>query len=67
MQMIQINNKVYFTQDSLTVNLSDSFVSPNNKIGSGSGEARLYISSQNSVPFFIFSFIDKISESVKLI
>ena len=55
MQTIQINNQVYRQIDFLSVNLSDSFVSPNNKIGSGSGEARLYISSQNTIPMFTFS------------
>ncbi len=55
MQQIQINNQLYLRVDELTVNLSDSFVSPNNKIGSGSGEARLYISSQNITPLFTFS------------
>ena len=66
MQNIQINNNIYLTIDSLTVNLSDSFVSPNNKIGSGSGEARLYVSSQNSVPLFTFSSTDTISKKGKV-
>lgn len=66
MQSIQINNNTYFTSDSLTVNLSDSFVSPNNKIGSGSGEARLYISSQNSTPLFSFSSTETISKKGKI-
>ncbi|WP_297639051.1 HNH endonuclease signature motif containing protein [uncultured Clostridium sp.] len=55
LQNIQINNKLYNLTDQLNVSLPDSFVSPNNKIGSGSGEARLYISSQNSKPIFTFS------------
>ena len=55
MKNIQINNKFYICIDKFCVNLSDSFVSPNNKIGSGNGEARLYIESQNSTPFFKFS------------
>ena len=66
MQSIQTNNNIYFTSDSLTVNLSDSFVSPNNKIGSGSGEARLYISSQNSTPLFSFSSTETISKKGKI-
>lgn len=66
MQSIQINNNIYFTTDSLTVNLSDSFVSPNNKIGSGSGEARLYVSSQNSTPLFAFSSTETISKKGKI-
>ncbi|MBI6087291.1 HNH endonuclease [Clostridium perfringens] len=65
MQNIKINNNIYFTVDSLTVNLSDSFVSPNNKIGTGSGEARLYISSQNSTPLFTFSSTETISKKGK--
>lgn len=66
MQSIQINNNIYFTTDSLTVNLSDSFVSPNNKTGSGSGEARLYISSQHSTPLFTFSHTQTISKNKKI-
>ncbi|GAA0860267.1 hypothetical protein GCM10008916_25830 [Clostridium nitritogenes] len=65
MQNIKINNNIYFVTDSLTVNLSDSFVSPNNKIGSGSGEARLYISSQHSTPLFTFSSTETISKKGK--
>lgn len=55
MKNITIDGSIYCLSDSLDVNLSDSFVSPNNKIGSGSGEARLYISSQNHTPLFSFS------------
>lgn len=55
MKNITINGSTYYLSDSLDINLSDSFVSPNNKIGTGSGEARLYISSQNQTPLFSFS------------
>lgn len=65
MQNIQINNNFYSVVDSVTVNLSDSFVSPNNKTGSGSGEARLYVSSQNSTPLFTFSSVQTISKNKK--
>lgn len=61
MKNIQINNQLYSKSDGLIVNLSDSFVSPNNKIGRGSGEARLYISSRNTIPLFSFSSTETIS------
>lgn len=65
MKSIKINNNIYSTVDSLTTNLSDSFVSPNNKIGKGSGEARLYISSQHEIPLFEFSPNETISKKGK--
>lgn len=55
MNNILLNGNNYILHDSYNVNISDSFVARQNKIGSGSGEARLYISSQNNTPLFTFS------------
>lgn len=62
---IIINSIQYNKTDSITVNIADSFVCPSNKTGSGSGEARLYISSTNSTPFFSFSSTDKVLHNNK--
>lgn len=57
---ININSQQYYSQDKIVVNISDSFVCPSNKTGNGSGESRLYLSSTNSIPFFLFSSYEKI-------
>lgn len=52
---IILNNVPYTIQDSAQANIVDSFVDPANKTGSGSGEARLYVSSQSITPIFSFN------------
>ncbi|CAM2079194.1 HNH endonuclease [Clostridium sp. DSM 100503] len=52
---ININNISYTIQAFAQANIVDSFVDPANKIGSGSGEARLYVSSQSMTPIFTFN------------
>lgn len=51
---LEINNKTYSIYKKITTNIVDSFVSASNKIGSGSGEARLYVSSASEDPIFKF-------------
>lgn len=62
---ITINSTTYIMLDEVTVNIVDSFVAPPNKTGSGSGEARLYISSTNAAPFFSFSDTNTITHKNK--
>lgn len=58
MRNIGFYNETYTTLQTISVPIVDSFVAPPNKVGSGSGEARLYIASQSSSTtesFFSFS------------
>lgn len=55
----------FLITDSTTVKIVDSFVAPSNKKGSGSGEARLYISSQSTQPMFNFSKTEFITRKNK--
>ncbi|MGN9135183.1 HNH endonuclease [Clostridium sp. HCP1S3_B4] len=52
---IRLNNRQYTIQTSALSNIVDSFVAPSNKVGNGSGEARLYVSSQSVSPIFNFN------------
>ncbi|MGY5218436.1 HNH endonuclease [Clostridium butyricum] len=52
---IIVNNISYTIQDSAQANIADSFVDTSNKAGTGSGEARLYVSSQSITPIFNFN------------
>lgn len=63
---IIVNNISYTIQDSAQANIVDSFVDTSNKIGTGSGEARLYVSSQSITPIFNFNHnIQRISKGNK--
>ncbi|MTI66292.1 MAG: hypothetical protein FH753_06795 [Firmicutes bacterium] len=46
---IKLGASSYKIINKATANISDSFVKPANKVGSGSGEARLYVSTQSKL------------------
>lgn len=54
-RQVERNGKIYQIVEKAEANVVDSFVSNSNKIGNGSGEARLYVASQReSRAFFQF-------------
>ncbi|XRG77019.1 HNH endonuclease [Rossellomorea sp. GAMAL-10_SWC] len=55
---MEVKGKKYIQVSIATANIVDSFVVPANKAGSGSGEARLYVSSQKSDEYGSFFTFD---------
>lgn len=62
---ITLNSKAYNVVDSASVKIADSFVATPNKVGKGSGEARLYVSSQSTEPIFKFSNTEILTRNKK--
>lgn len=62
---ITLNANTYEIIDSASAKIVDSFVATPNKVGTGSGEARLYVSSQSTQPIFQFSHTEIITRNKK--
>lgn len=62
---ITLNSNTYEIVSSASATIADSFVATPNKVGKGSGEARLYVSSQSTQPIFQFSQTEILTRNKK--
>lgn len=63
---ITLNSNTYEVVATASAAIADSFVATPNKVGKGSGEARLYVSSQSTQPIFQFSHTEILTRNKKI-
>lgn len=64
-KFIKLEGKIYEVHDTSIAKIADSFVVNTNKVGHGSGESRLYVSSQSEKQIFNFSTTDTLVRGKK--